>query len=514
MNKMTSIQSIFRSSSIGSNNNKYYMKCLSQYGWIQIQECCLKQNYNRTNSQQMKQQHHRQLSTSKRQPCILLSSSSFSFSSNKVATTNPMASYKSSYHYSQQQQKQMQKRRMYSSSTSSLSSKYNWKDPFLIRDTLLTSEERTIQDMVSKFCNEELLPNIVLANRHEIYCNHVMMKQFGSLGLLGCTLPTQYGGSNLGYVSYGIIAHEIEKIDSSYRSAISVQSSLVMYPIYQYASSDAIRQKYLPKLGSGEYIGCFGLTEPNHGSDPGSMETKAVYDAGTNEYILNGSKNWITNSPIADVFVVWAKNNDGIIKGYIVDKDTPGLTTPKINGKFSLRASITGMIFLDDVRIPVENQLNVFGLKGPFSCLNYARYGISWGVLGAAESCMHIARDYTMNRIQFNKPLAANQLIQKKLTEMSTEININKLNCIQVGRLLENDNSAPEMISMIKRNNCMKALHIVREARDMLGGNGICDEYHIIRHLCNLEAVNTYEGTSDIHALILGRAITDGISAF
>lgn len=419
------------------------------------------------------------------------------------------------------QQTHQQPRHLSTSSTSSNKVLYDWKDPFRIRETLLTMEECMVQDMVSKFCTEELLPNIVEANRHEKYLDHTLMKQFGTLGLLGCTLPTQYGGAGLNYISYGLMCHEIEKIDSSYRSAMSVQNSLVMYPIYQYASNDTVRQRYLPLLASGEYIGCFGLTEPNHGSDPGSMETKAYYDAGTKEYRIHGSKNWITNSPIADVFVVWAKTYhdpsgcpDGTIKGYIIEKGTTGLTAPPIRGKFSLRASITGMIFMDDVKVPATHQLIVSGLKGPFSCLNNARYGIAWGVLGAAENCFMMARDYTMQRTQFGKPLAANQLMQKKFADMSTEINIGKLNCIQVGRLFEKNIATPEVISMIKRNNCGKALDIARTARDMLGGNGICDEYHIIRHMCNLEAVNTYEGTHDIHALILGRAITDGISAF
>jgi len=314
-------------------------------------------------------------------------------------------------------------------------------------------------------------------------------------------------------VSYGLLATEVERVDSSYRSAMSVQSSLVMYPIYAYGTEE-MKQKYLPELAAGNLIGCFGLTEPNHGSDPGGMETRSKYDAGTNEFILNGSKNWITNSPIADVFVVWAKNEEGKIRGYVIDKDTPGLEAPKIEGKFSLRASATGMIFMEDVRVPAANEFPVVeGLKGPFGCLNNARYGIAWGVLGAAEACMQIARDYQLDRKQFGSPLAANQIPQLKLANMSTDITLGRLACLQVGRLMEAGNAAPDMISMIKRNNCGKALDIARVARDMLGGNGIADEYHVIRHVMNLEAVNTYEGTHDIHGLILGRAIT-GLPAF
>lgn len=396
--------------------------------------------------------------------------------------------------------------------------RYQWDDPFLLRETQLTEEERQVWDMAHAFCQQELQPQVLHANRTEDSLDKEGMKALGSVGLLGATVPEQYGGSGLGYVSYGLLATEVERVDSGYRSAMSVQSSLVMYPIFQYGSEEQ-RRKYLPELASGNMVGCFGLTEPNHGSDPSSMETTATFDAGTNQFVLHGSKNWITNSPIADVFVVWArtKKDDGTgseIRGYILEKGTPGLEAPKIDGKFALRASATGMIFMDQVRIPKENQLpNVAGLKGPFGCLNNARYGIAWGVLGAAEFCMHQARDYTLERHQFGAPLAANQLIQKKLADMSTDITLGRQACLQVGRLMEAGKAAPDMVSMIKRNNCGKALDIARQARDMLGGNGISDEYHVIRHSMNLEAVNTYEGTHDIHALILGRAIT-GIPSF
>lgn len=396
--------------------------------------------------------------------------------------------------------------------------RYQWDDPFLFRETQLTEEERQVWDMAHAFCQQELQPQVLHANRHEDSLDKAGMQALGSVGLLGATIPEEYGGSGLGYVSYGLLATEVERVDSGYRSAMSVQSSLVMYPIYQYGSEPQ-RRKYLPELAAGNLVGCFGLTEPNHGSDPSSMETTAVYDAGTNEFVLNGSKNWITNSPIADVFVVWAKtakeNGSGHeIRGYILEKEMSGLDAPKIQGKFALRASATGMIFMDNVRIPRENQLpNVAGLKGPFGCLNNARYGIAWGVLGAAEFCFHQARDYTLDRHQFGAPLAANQLIQKKLADMSTDITLGRQSCLQVGRLLEAGQAAPDMVTMIKRNNCGKALDIARQSRDMLGGNGISDEYHVIRHAMNLEAVNTYEGTHDIHALILGRAIT-GIPSF
>lgn len=396
--------------------------------------------------------------------------------------------------------------------------KYQWEDPFLFRETQLHEEERQVWDMAHSFCQQELQPQILEANRHEKSLDKAGMKAMGEVGLLGATIPERYGGAGLGYVSYGLLASEVERVDSGYRSAMSVQSSLVMYPIFAYGSEEQ-RSKYLPELAAGNLVGCFGLTEPNHGSDPSGMETTATYDAGTSEFVLNGSKNWITNSPIADVFVVWARTKKASgegseVRGYILEKGTPGLDAPKIEGKFSLRASATGMIFMDNVRIPVENQLpNIAGLKGPFGCLNNARYGIAWGVLGAAEFCMNQARDYALDRLQFGAPLAANQLIQKKLADMSTDITLGRQACLQVGRLMEAGKAAPDMVSMIKRNNCGKALDIARQSRDVLGGNGISDEYHVIRHAMNLEAVNTYEGTHDIHALILGRAIT-GIPAF
>ena len=401
---------------------------------------------------------------------------------------------------------------------------YDWSDPFQFVTTNLTSVEREVQESVRQFAQSELLSQIIPLHRNEPTNeeSRKLMKSFGNHGLFGVTLPEKYTNliSSLGYVSYGLITTELERIDSSFRSAVSVQSSLVMYPIVAYAQNDTIRQKYIPHLASGQYIGCFGLTESNHGSDPGSMETKAVYDAGTDEYILNGNKAWITNAPIADVFIIWAKTSDshngsdnGTIQGYIVDKDTPGLTTTTIEGKFSLRASCTGMIYMDNVRVPKSHQLHVRGLKGPFSCLNHARYGISWGVLGAAEFCMTTARQYTLDRIQFGRPLASTQLIQKKLVDMSTDIAVTRQACYAVGRLMESQKASHEQVSMIKRLACQKALDIARTTRDMLGANGISDEYHIIRHVMNLEAVNTYEGTNDVHALILGRAIT-GIPAF
>jgi len=388
---------------------------------------------------------------------------------------------------------------------------FSYQDP-LSFTSLLTEEEIAIQNSAHNFCQSELQPQILLANRHEDTLGHEQMKSMGEMGMLGSTIPERYGGAGLSYVSYGLIATEVERVDSSYRSAMSVQSSLVMYPIYAFGSED-MKRKYLPELAQGNLVGCFGLTEPNHGSDPSSMETRAKYDAGTNEFILNGSKNWITNSPIADVFIVWAKNEEGKIKGYLIEKDTPGLDAPKIEGKQSLRASATGMIFMEDVRVPKENELDVTGLKGPFSCLNNARYGIAWGSLGAAEDCFHRARTYVLERQQFGAPLAANQLIQKKLADMLTDITLARLGCLQVGRLMESQQASPSMVSMIKRNSCGKSLDIARMARDMMGGNGISDEYHVIRHMNNLEAVNTYEGTHDIHALILGREIT-GIASF
>jgi len=385
---------------------------------------------------------------------------------------------------------------------------FNWQDPLLL-ESLLSEEERLVRDSAHQYCQEKLMPRILLANRHENFDVEIM-KEFGALGLLGATIEDKYGCAGINYVSYGLIAREVERVDSGYRSAMSVQSSLVMHPIHAYGS-EAQKMKYLPKLASGEYIGCFGLTEPNSGSDPASMATKAVVVDGG--YQLNGSKMWITNSPIADVFIVWAKL-DGVIKGFILEKGMAGLSAPKIEGKFSLRASITGEIVMDNVFVPSENMLpDASGLSGPFGCLNKARYGIAWGALGAAEFCWHGARQYTLDREQFGKPLAATQLIQKKLADMQTEITTGLLACLQVGRLMDSHNLAPEAISLIKRNSCGKALDIARQARDMHGGNGISDEFHIIRHVMNLEAVNTYEGTHDVHALILGRAQT-GIQAF
>ncbi|EED90951.1 precursor of hydrogenase glutaryl-coa dehydrogenase [Thalassiosira pseudonana CCMP1335] len=394
---------------------------------------------------------------------------------------------------------------------SSFGGKFEWDDALQFKD-LLTDEEIAIQEAANSFCQQELQPQILLANRNEVHFNHNDMRKMGEMGLLGPTIPEYYGCAGLGYVSYGLIATEVERVDSSYRSAMSVQSSLVMHPIYAFGSEE-MKKKYLPELAQGHFVGCFGLTEPNHGSDPSSMETRSRYDAGTNEFILNGSKNWITNSPIADIFIVWARNEEGKIKGYLIEKGTPGLDAPKIEGKGSLRASATGMIFLEDVRVPAANELNVTGLKGPFSCLNNARFGIAWGALGAAEDCFHRAREYVMERKQFGAPLGANQLIQKKLADMMTEISLARLGCLQVGRQMEKQAASPSMVSLIKRNSCGKSLDIARMARDMLGGNGISDEYHIIRHMNNLEAVNTYEGTHDIHALILGREIT-GIPSF
>lgn len=385
---------------------------------------------------------------------------------------------------------------------------FKWDDPFLLNDQL-TDEERMIRDTARKYCQDKLMPRILEANRNEIFHREIM-DEMGSLGLLGSTIPEEYGGAGLNHVSYGLIAREVERVDSGYRSAMSVQSSLVMYPIYAYGTEEQ-RKKYLPKLASGKLIGCFGLTEPNHGSDPGSMETRAKkVDGG---YILQGNKMWITNSPIADVFVVWAKL-DGEIRGFILEKGMKGLSAPKIEGKFSLRASATGEIVMNEVFVPDENYLpNVAGLKGPFGCLNKARYGISWGALGAAEFCWHAARQYTLDRPQFGRPLAANQIIQLKLANMMTEITLGLQGALRVGRLIDEDKATPEMISLVKRNSCGKALEIARTSRDMHGGNGVSDEFHVIRHMMNLEAVNTYEGTHDVHALILGRAQT-GIQAF
>ncbi|MBI5825248.1 MAG: acyl-CoA dehydrogenase [Chloroflexi bacterium] len=385
---------------------------------------------------------------------------------------------------------------------------FKWDDPFLLNDQL-SDEERMIRDTARRYCQDKLMPRILEANRKEIFHREIM-NEMGALGFLGSTIPEEYGCAGLNYVSYGLIAREVERVDSGYRSAMSVQSSLVMHPIYAYGNEEQ-RKKYLPKLASGEWIGCFGLTEPNHGSDPASMETHAKkVDGG---YIVHGNKMWITNSPIADVFVVWAKL-DGEIRGFILEKGMKGLSAPNIEGKFSLRASATGEIVMDEVFVPEENLLpNVSGLKGPFGCLNKARYGIAWGALGAAEFCWHAARQYTLDRPQFGRPLAANQIIQLKLANMMTEITLGLQGALRVGRLMDEDRSTPEMVSLVKRNSCGKALEIARHARDMHGGNGVSDEYHVIRHVMNLEAVNTYEGTHDIHALILGRAQT-GIQAF
>lgn len=392
---------------------------------------------------------------------------------------------------------------------------FKWLDPFLLNDQL-SSEERMIRDSARDYCQGKLMPRILEANRHETF-DRTIFNEMGEMGLLGVNLPEEYGAAGLNHVCYGLIAREVERVDSGYRSAMSVQSSLVMYPIYAYGSAQQ-KQKYLPKLVRGEWVGCFGLTEPNHGSDPGSMETRATKTA--DGWTLHGSKMWITNSPIADVFVVWAKayghddSEDGTIRGFILEKGMTGLSAPKTEGKFSLRASITGEIVMDEVFVPDENLLpNVAGLKGPFGCLNKARYGISWGALGAAEFCWHAARQYTLDRTQFGRPLAANQLIQLKLANMMTEITLGLQGALRVGRLLDEGKATPEMVSLVKRNSCGKALDIARMARDMHGGNGISDEFHVIRHMMNLEAVNTYEGTHDIHALILGRAQT-GIQAF
>lgn len=380
-----------------------------------------------------------------------------------------------------------------------------WNDALLWKDQL-QEEERMIYESANEFCKSQLLPGITLANRNETF-DPKIMKQIGEMGFLGPTIHG-YGCAGVNYVSYGIIANAIERVDSGYRSAMSVQSSLVMWPIYSYGTEEQ-KNKYLPALAKGDIIGCFGLTEPNHGSDPGSMETRARKQK-DGSYILSGAKNWITNSPLADVFVVWAKDDEGDIRGFILEKGMRGLTAPKIEGKFSLRASTTGMIFMDDVPVPASQLLpKVKGLAGPFGCLNNARYGIAWGALGAAEFCYETARSYVLDRKQFGAPLAANQIIQRKLADMCTELALGYQSVLRVGRLIDEKKYAIDMISLIKRNSCGKSLEIARNCRDMLGGNGISDEYHIIRHMMNLEAVNTYEGTHDIHALILGRAITD-----
>ena len=385
---------------------------------------------------------------------------------------------------------------------------FQWDDALLL-EAELTEEERMVRDSAHAYCQERLLPRVRQGFRDERFDREIM-SEMGELGLLGCTIDG-YGCAGLSHVAYGLIAREVERVDSGYRSAMSVQSSLVMHPIWAYGS-DEQKDRYLPKLASGEWIGCFGLTEPDAGSDPAGMKTRARrVDGG---YLLSGSKMWITNSPIADVFVVWAKDDDGEIRGFILEKGMPGLSAPKIEGKFSLRASITGEIVMDEVQVADAQLLpNVKGLKGPFGCLNKARFGIAWGAMGAAEFCWHAARQYTLDRKQFGKPLAANQLIQLKLANMQTEISLGLQAALRVGRLLDEGRAAPEMISLIKRNNCGKALDIARVARDMHGGNGISDEYGVIRHMLNLEAVNTYEGTHDVHALILGRAQT-GIQAF
>jgi glutaryl-CoA dehydrogenase len=385
---------------------------------------------------------------------------------------------------------------------------FRWDDPLLL-DLQLSEEERMVRDSAHAYARERLMPRVLDAFRHETV-DPSIFPEMGALGLLGSTLPAEYGGAGLNYVCYGLAAREIERVDSGYRSMMSVQSSLVMFPIYTYGS-EAQRRRYLPALARGERIGCFGLTEPNHGSDPGSMETRARATEGG--FVLVGTKTWISNAPIADVFVVWAKL-DGVVRGFILEKGMKGLSAPAIEGKFSLRTSVTGEIVMDEVFVPAENLLpNVQGLKGPMGCLNSARYGIAWGALGAAEFCWEAARRYVLDRKQFGRPLAANQLVQKKLADMQTEIALGLQGCLRLGRLKDEGRAAPEITSIMKRNSCGKALEIARLARDMHGGNGIVDEFHVIRHMLNLETVNTYEGTHDIHALILGRAQT-GISAF
>ena len=385
---------------------------------------------------------------------------------------------------------------------------FNWQDSMFLEDQL-SGEEKLIRDTAHDYCQEHLASRVLKANRNETF-DRKILNELGELGLLGPTLPAKYGGSEVNYVSYGLIAREIERIDSGYRSAMSVQSSLVIHPIHSYGSEEQ-KSKYLPKLLSGEWVGCFGLTEPNSGSDPASMSSRAEKVEGG--YRLTGNKIWITNSPIADVFVVWAKLDD-VVRGFILEKNMDGLSAPKIDGKFSLRTSITGEIVMDNVFVPEKNLFpDISGLAGPFGCLNKARYGIAWGVLGAAEFCYQAARNYTLERKQFNRSLASNQLIQKKLADMLTDISLGLQGCLQMGRLMDKDQCPVELISMMKRNSCGNALNIARSARDMHGAYGIVDEYHIIRHMMNLETVNTYEGTHDVHALILGRAIT-GIQAF
>lgn len=386
---------------------------------------------------------------------------------------------------------------------------FNWEDPLLL-DQQLTEEERMVRESAYQFAQNQLAPRVLEAFRHE-QTDPEIFREMGATGLLGATIPTEYGGSGLNNVCYGLIAREVERVDSGYRSMMSVQSSLVMVPIYEFGN-EKTRQKYLPKLASGEWIGCFGLTEPNHGSDPGAMITRArKVDGG---FRLTGNKMWITNSPIADVFVVWGKDDNGEIRGFVLEKNWDGLSAPAIHGKVGLRASITGEIVMDEVFVPEENAFpEVRGLKGPFTCLNSARYGISWGAMGAAEDCWHTARQYVLDRKQFGRPLAANQLIQKKLADMQTDITLALQGCLRLGRMKDDGTAAAEITSLMKRNSCGKALDIARLARDMLGGNGISDEFGVARHLVNLEVVNTYEGTHDVHALILGRAQT-GIQAF
>lgn len=386
---------------------------------------------------------------------------------------------------------------------------FHWHDPFLL-DQQLNEDERMVRDAASAYCQDKLAPRVLNSFRHEL-TDIEIFREMGELGLLGPTIPAVYGGPGLNYVAYGLIAREVERIDSGYRSMMSVQSSLVMVPIYEFGTENQ-KQKYLPKLAKGEWIGCFGLTEPDHGSDPSSMATRArKVDGG---YMLKGNKMWITNSPIADVLVVWAKTDDHTIRGFILEKGWEGLSAPAIHGKVGLRTSVTGEIVMDDVFVPEENMFpEIRGLKGPFTCLNSARYGIAWGALGAAEDCFNRSRQYVLDRKQFGRPLAANQLIQKKLADMLTEINVGMQACLRLGRMKDEGLAAVELTSVLKRNNCGKSLEIARMARDMMGGNGISDEFGVARHLVNLEVVNTYEGTHDVHALIIGRAIT-GIAAF
>ncbi len=386
---------------------------------------------------------------------------------------------------------------------------FNWEDPLLL-DSQLAADERQVRNAARSFAEKALKPRVRDAFRHETV-DPAIFREMGDMGLLGPTLPPRFGGAGLNYVSYGLIAREIERVDSGYRTMLSVQSSLVMLPIFAFGSEEQ-KEKYLPRLSKGEWIGCFGLTEPNSGSDPGSLSTRARAVPGG--WQLSGSKNWISNAPIADVFIVWAKDDNNVIRGFILDKGMTGLSAPVIHGKVGLRVAVTGEIVMDEVFVPEENRLpGVNGLKGPFTCLNAARYGIAWGALGAAEACWHTARQYTLERKQFDKPLAANQLIQKKLADMQTEITLGIQGALRLGRMMDDGSATPEIVSMMKRNSCGKALDVARTARDMLGGNGISDDFGVIRHVVNLEVVNTYEGTHDVHALILGRAQT-GLSAF